>query len=219
MKQDKVVYPHYSTQNGAAVPVIHNYPLNSEDIYTDQENLSTELPTKILKLEKIKGEQWKNIEGFPAYWISDHGRLYSGHCGRLIALKPKTYGYYRALLSSYAGAKRDVAVHVLVAENFITKPCNIDGQKYIVCHKNDLKEDNRASNLYWGTDFTNAADRKKNGIQKYGEEIHCAKLTKNSVSNIKKNHRNLTTQELADSYGVSFTAIYSIQKGYTWKHI
>lgn len=54
---------------------------------------------------------------------------------------------------------KHVKVHRLVASSFCEKSYNNN----CVCHKNDVKADNRAENLYWGNYSTNNKDRFING--------------------------------------------------------
>lgn len=52
-------------------------------------------------------------------------------------------------------------VHRLVAKAFVE---NDSGHK-LVLHKNDIKWDNRAENLYWGDHYMNRLDMRRNGIK------------------------------------------------------
>ena len=108
-------------------------------------------------------EIWKDIEGFEGnFQISNEGRVKSlerkVNCrgGGYRIIKESILkmcincdsGYYQTGLRKNRKliTKR---IHILVAKAFIPNPNNLP----YVCHKNDIKTDNRAENLYWGTDY------------------------------------------------------------------
>ena len=90
---------------------------------------------------------WKEIEGYGGrYLINDDGDVYSTLRKKL--LKPKTdkYGYLIVALSK-DGKTSHIGVHHLVAMTFIKNPFN----KPCVNHINEIKTDNRVTNLEWVT--------------------------------------------------------------------
>ena len=88
-------------------------------------------------------EIWKQIPGFESYEVSDSGRVRSLLTGRI--LRPhcrKRDGYYQVVL------QKDLKpytrkVHRLVALAFLAQTGPM------VNHKNEIKTDNRVSNLEW----------------------------------------------------------------------
>lgn len=94
-------------------------------------------------------ESWKEIDGFPNYWVSNFGRVKStAHMGRLVYLKPTTsqFGYQRVGL--YKGKKKSLhSMHQLVARAFIPNPNNL----LEVNHKDEVKTNNHVDNLEWCT--------------------------------------------------------------------
>jgi hypothetical protein len=59
----------------------------------------------------------------------------------------------------FEGRRRTTAVHHLVLEAFVgPRPPG-----HIGCHRNDVPDDNRPSNLYWGTVADNQRDITRNG--------------------------------------------------------
>ncbi len=111
-------------------------------------------------------EQWKDITGWEGrYQISTEGRVKSIRGGKVRPqtvkiLKPgyDMYGYHHVNL----GPKQKARLHRLVAEAFIPNPEGYPA----VCHKNDVPDDNRVENLYWGTFKHNAQDREGRGRSK-----------------------------------------------------
>jgi hypothetical protein len=92
-------------------------------------------------------EIFKDIEGyFGLYQVSNMGNVKSFHTGKEKILKPKNDkdGYLFVVLSKQ-GKVKTCKIHRLVAQSFIENPQNLPQ----VNHKNEIKTDNRASNLEW----------------------------------------------------------------------
>jgi hypothetical protein len=120
--------------------------------------------------DKIKG-----VEGYPNYFVSKSGIVYSCKrsnraflSGGLYELQPKEHnrGYWEVGLFPEApiGKKKQrkwFRIHQLVATAFIDKPeptydSNDEEIELVVNHKNGNKKDNRADNLEWCTRKENA---------------------------------------------------------------
>ena len=88
----------------------------------------------------------KSVVGFPGYFVSDEGMVYSNHTGSLIKLKgcKNKDGYLRVCLWKN-GFGHTKTIHRIVAEAFISNPQN----KLQVNHKNGIKTDNRVKNIEW----------------------------------------------------------------------
>lgn len=103
-------------------------------------------------------EEWKTVEGFPSYSVSNLGRVKSNLCSKEKILKQNVtpQGYAKVTLSDGLGyglgsTRKTVFVHQLVAKAFVENPNNYE----VIDHINANRQDNRAVNLRW-------TDSKKN---------------------------------------------------------
>jgi hypothetical protein len=105
----------------------------------------------------------RRIEGWPDYFISQGGILYS--CKRVnqafaaggmypIKTKLNSKGYPEAGLFRDENGKKIrkfFRIHQLVVNTWVDKPADWDEKVYEANHKNGIKTDNRAENLEWMT--------------------------------------------------------------------
>lgn len=104
-------------------------------------------------------EEWKEINGFNGYYISNYGNIKSidrtiktkngklrKYKGKLLHLSLNQNGYLLAGLS-INHKTHPVYPHKLVAENFLEKPNT--SKKLIVNHKDGNKTNNKFDNLEW----------------------------------------------------------------------
>lgn len=149
---------------------------------------------------------------FPQYVVTSHGRVYSFLSGRF--LKPGRMGCYLGLMIVDADGKiAHVYVHRLVLEAAVG-PCP---QGMEARHLNGDREDNRASNLAWGTPQQNAEDKRRHGTVLYGSRNPMAKLTWDQVREIRAMVQAGATQRQAVArYGVSPMTVSRIVRGQTW---
>ena len=153
----------------------------------------------------IEGERWREYTRFPGYYVSDHGRVI-GRRGRL--LKPAgEYPHFKC-------EDIQVKVHHAVAETFIGP--RVEG--YFVLHKDDDQNNNRLSNLRYGTQFENSDDARRNGRMALGSKNGAAILNEDNVREIKAS-KGVARKDLAARYGVSIQAIQNIFSGAKWKHV
>lgn len=93
----------------------------------------------------IKGERWRDIEGFEGrYRISDHGRVFSLLSKKLLNIYTNSHGYQCVYLY-LDGHYKNFKVHRLVAVAFVPNPYNLPQ----VNHKNEDKTYNYYTNLEW----------------------------------------------------------------------
>lgn len=97
-------------------------------------------------------EVWKDIPGYGGnYQVSNLGRVRSRKWGKWKVLKDiKNYNGYSTVML-YSDKKHHYYVHQLVAKAFLPNPKNLK----CVNHKNEKRDDNRASNLEWCTTYYN----------------------------------------------------------------
>jgi hypothetical protein len=105
-------------------------------------------------------EQWRPIADFPAYAVSDHGRVRRG--ARMLALFLRS-GYPSVNLYN-AGTMVKHSVHVLVACAFVPNPQQLPE----VNHIDGIKAHCQSGNLEWRTHAGNMQHAAHNNLQADG---------------------------------------------------
>ncbi|WP_171947573.1 NUMOD4 motif-containing HNH endonuclease [Bradyrhizobium erythrophlei] len=187
-------------------------------------------------------ERWLPVVGFEGkYEVSELGRVrsldrietyvrrdqYSGrdltirrkHRGRILQPGPQVSGHRTVVLGRKEGSR---LVHHLVLEAFVgPRPAGHEG-----CHRNDLPDDNRLSNLTWGTRSQNVKDAVRNGKRQPGGRYK-AKLLPEQVSEIrltigirpKGAKGKPSIASVAASYGVGESCIRKIINRQHWRSL
>ena len=108
----------------------------------------------------------KEIEGYPGYFITEDGRVWSGKRNIFMKKRVEICGYER--ISLYNGHSKRFSIHRLVIEHF--NPCP-DPQKFdMVNHIDGNKLNNHISNLEWSNNshnqrsFINLSSKNHSGI-------------------------------------------------------
>lgn len=96
-------------------------------------------------------ENWKTINNFENYEVSDLGRVRNKKTGKVLKPKISNSGYeYISLYKK--GKETKKYIHRLMLENF--KPCD-NMNNLVVNHKDENKQNNIISNLEWLTQKEN----------------------------------------------------------------
>jgi hypothetical protein len=106
--------------------------------------------------EVIVNEQWRSIDGYIDYQVSNCGRVRNATTGKLLKGTVSNHGYQVVNLRSNQSAKT-FCVHRIVAHEFVD---NHDDKQY-VDHIDRNKMNNLASNLRWVTSSENNMNRAK----------------------------------------------------------
>lgn len=104
-------------------------------------------------------ENWRDVDDFPNYLVSDDGRVKNRTTGRVLKACNDTYGYPQVILSNN-GHKKSHRVHRLVTKAFLD---NYD-DSLEVNHRNGVKTDNFVTNLEWATASENMSHAYANGL-------------------------------------------------------
>ncbi len=176
----------------------------------------------------MSGEEWRPVEGWPGYEISSHGRL-----GSWLKLPNETApptsrrilkggrdkdGYRKAVLCRKGEPNRGhprIAALVCIAFHG-PRPLGM-----VVRHDNGRHDDDRASNLLWGTQKQNMADKLRHGTALNGERHPWATMSEATARAVLADLRAEagTVREVAERHGVSISAAYGIRSRTSWKHI
>jgi hypothetical protein len=164
--------------------------------------------------------RYVNVPSFPGYRVGTDGSVWSIN-GRYCVkkwrkLKPwKTYNGYLQLML-YSERKPIVfSVHRLILLSFVG-PCP-EGMECL--HLNNDKQDNRPSNLKWGSQKQNMEQRQQEGGYAIGEKHHSSKLTRRNVIWIRKNYPRITMGDMGRKFNVTLQAIWLIVHRKNWRHV
>lgn len=168
-------------------------------------------------LDDLGGEEWRHVENYANYQISNFGRVKSFWNGKIKILKPTlALDYLRVDLGD--GKKhRHFVIHRLVAKAFLPNPDN----KPQINHKDTHKFNNYVGNLEWCTASENGKHAFLTGLNENakGSNDSQAKLTKEQVMLIRLNKDNLSQQQLAKKFGVSRKTIGRVLANKTYKNV
>lgn len=160
-------------------------------------------------------EQWKPIEGYPDYRISNFGRVISLKRDIPRLLKPSTdrYGYLKVTLTENSKHDPNCKIHRLVAAAFIQNPEN----KPDLNHKDGNKANNHVSNLEWCTRSENTKHAIRTGLHIPFK----AKITaKQAIEIFLKAHAGtLSLSSLSKEYGIAVSTILDIKNGRNWAKV
>lgn len=162
-------------------------------------------------------ENWKEIPNCDGrHEISDKGKIRICLTQDFVKLHNDKDGYMLANLW-FQRKHHTVKVHRLVAEAFIGKPK--PGE--VVCHKNNIRNDNRVENLEWGTMYHNQVEGKCPSLFKHGEKNPAAKISSDMVIKIRDMAKTgkYIHQEIANMFNLSRRNVGKIIQRTRWAHI
>jgi hypothetical protein len=110
------------------------------------------------------------VKDWPGYSISDDGQIFNSKGKRLTPQKDTRPGKGHLRLVLWRdGEHQTFKIHILVLETFVgPRP---DG--YEARHLDGNPENNRVSNLAWGTSSENSLDQVRHGRHAYAKRTHC----------------------------------------------
>lgn len=158
-------------------------------------------------------ENWRDIPGYEGrYMVSDLGRVRGRRVNFLQQMLDRD-GYLKVTLTGAKSKQSRLSVHLLVLVAFVgPKPPSLVSR-----HLNNIRSDNRLSNLLYGTGEKNFADRYDHGTWPAGEKNGNAKLSVDDVAYIKAQSRARGMRtKLAKQFGVTRTQIAYILAGKSW---
>lgn len=169
-------------------------------------------------------EIWRPVLGFErCYEVSNLGRVRSvgrWSRGRFRAgtiRKPSRRGRYLGLILSDGRRRETRSVHRLVAEAFHGAP----PEGAVACHRNGIRDDNRAENLRWDTPAGNVRDAIRHGTHQgnLGERKNLAKISPGCVARIRDMIAARVPQtQIGLWFGLSQSTISNIATGKLWRH-
>jgi len=147
------------------------------------------------------------------YLITNNGILYHATTNKEVKqyVHRQGYIYYQIYCKKKRQCYQTLA-HRLVAIHFIDNPNNYP----IVNHINNIKNDNRVSNLEWCTQQHNMLHAFNLGVLYHakGEKNGNSKLTLNQVNQIRNSSDSYS--KLAQQFGVGKTTISRVKRCENW---
>lgn len=180
-------------------------------------------------------EEWMPAPGFPAYAVSNLGRIKRAHpdkygrmAGRIMSQVTANTGYRLCGLSHDSG-RRTVSVHRIVCAAFHGPAPT---EMHQAAHKDGDRTNNRSANLRWATPSQNEMDKREHGTVREGAKHHSAikpecmargsrvgtaKLTEDQIVSIRADTR--LRREIAAHYGINETHVSEIRSRRVWRHV
>lgn len=139
----------------------HNFSETQKRIKEQMNRILLEIqPTPPENLHIHPDEKLKRIPGFLVHYANRKGEIWEWR-NNDFHLLPQIEGsnhYYTVRLTAPNGRRRGFPVHRLICSTFHGE---MPARSYC-CHRNDIRSDNRADNLYWGNPLTNVLDYHRN---------------------------------------------------------
>lgn len=156
-------------------------------------------------------EEWRQVPFALAYQASSLGRLI-GVRGRIMRPTETDRGYFVCDLH-----KIQYRVNRIICTTFHGNP---PSDAHQAAHKDNIRQNNEASNLYWATPLQNGDDLRKTDNMK-GEMCAVSALTDADVRYLRAEHaKGIRIAELAREYPhLAASTISHATLGRTWTHV
>lgn len=162
-------------------------------------------------------DNWRPVKDFENYYlVNDIGQIWSIRRNKMLQPKIDKYGY-EAVSFSVGGRSYHRTVHRVVAQAFLPNPHNLP----TVNHINEIKIDNRVTNLEWAS----ISDNDNHGTR--NERMANSKC-KHPVEQILKDGRTILYKGVKDAWrktGINrcciancCKGIYKAAGGYQWRY-
>lgn len=179
------------------------------DVCYGKRNHSGGFKWKFEDIPNLENEEWKVIEDYPNYQVSNKGRV--KHIYRMMLLKGLVHYGYKIVKLTKNNITKGFRVHRLVAEAFIENPDN----KSCVDHINTDKLDNNVENLRWVTNSENMSNintRKKRfkAINQYSLDGKFIKQFE-SITLAEKTYKNVSIGKCVRGY-------IATSAGFKWEY-
>lgn len=158
------------------------------------------------------------IPGFPQYKVDEEGNVYGPTKTEPMKQTANHGGYFRVTLRKDCESFTR-SVHVLVLLAFVgPRP-----DRFLGCHNDGDKANNRLSNLRWGSPEENEKDKTAHGTKAIGRRNGAVRLTVEQVSEIRiakaSGNRVWGCKALARKFGVDRATVSDVADRLNWKHI
>jgi hypothetical protein len=165
--------------------------------------------------DDITAAEWRSVEGFPAYEVSNGG-LVRNETGLLLKPEVGHRGHLRVTLYNESGPQRHL-VHRLVLLHFVGPA---PSEEHECAHWDGDPANNQVGNLRWATPKENTEDARRHGRLIVGEKCHFSKLDEDQATEIRKRVAcGSSTGALADELGLDLGTVNRIVCGKSWKHL
>ena len=171
-----------------------------------------------MELKDIIKDDWKVIDDFPRYLISNRGEVFSITSNKVLRVGINK-GYAKVVLcNSATGNNKTIEIHRLVAKAFVNNP---NPNEFVqVNHKDENTLNNNANNLEWCTASYNANYGTRT-IRMAQTQGHSIKAFKNGVLVGTFYSQSKCARELNISQPGVNRAVRGLQKtvgGYTFEY-